>query len=79
MRPTTRAPDVGLLVVLLKLVALLLAAVAADGRHVHHARAELDERAALDGDVQVRDVVQDEVDEALEVVLAKVLLQALHR
>ena len=38
---------------LLKLVALRLAAVAPDGAHVEHAVAELDEGAALDRDVDV--------------------------
>jgi hypothetical protein len=51
--------DVVLDVVLLVLVALLGGGVAADGRDVDHAVAELDEGAALDGDVEVGDVVQD--------------------
>lgn len=39
------------LVILLELVALLLRAVAPDGRDVEHALAELNERPALDRDV----------------------------
>ena len=70
-------PDASLQVKALKLVALFLAAVAADGRDIEHAVPELDEGAALDGDVQVSDVVQDEVDQLLELVLPQVLLQAL--
>ena len=45
------SPDVGLLVVLLKFVPLLLAAIATNGRDVDHAVAELNEGAPLDGDV----------------------------
>lgn len=58
-------PDARAVVVALELVPLLLAAVAADGRHVEHAVAELHERAALHRQVQVRNVAQAEVDELL--------------
>ena len=71
------APDARSEVKLLKLVPLLLAAVAADGGHVEHAITELDEGATLDGDVQVSDVVQHKVDQLLELGLAQVLLEAL--
>lgn len=50
---TSHTPDAGGKVVLLKLIALLLAAVAPDGRHIDHAVAELNKGAALDGDVNV--------------------------
>ena len=65
------------LIILLELVALLLGAVAADGADVDHAVAELDEGAALDRDVEVGDVAEDEVDEFFEVVLAQELLEGL--
>jgi hypothetical protein len=42
-------------------VAFVARGVAADGRYVDHAVAELDEGAAFDGDVEVGDVVQDPV------------------
>jgi hypothetical protein len=47
------------LVVLLVVVALLVGGVAADGGDVDHAVAEFDEGAALDGNVEVGNVVQD--------------------
>jgi len=57
--------DVVLDVVGLVVVALLDRGVTADGGHVDHAVAELDEGAALDGDVEVGDVVEDPVQELL--------------
>jgi len=45
----TRLADARLLVESLELIALLLAAVAPDGRDVQHAAAELNERAAAAG------------------------------
>lgn len=69
-------PDAVLEVVLLKGEALLEIRVAADGGDVDHAVAELDERAALDGDVEVGDVVQDEVDELLVLLVADPLDEA---
>ena len=60
----------------LELIALLLAAVAPDGADVEHAVAELHEGAALDWDVEVGDVDEDEVDELLELGLAQVLAEA---
>ncbi len=48
-------------VVGLVFVALVGRGVAADGGNVDHAVAELDEGAALDGDVEVGDVVEDPV------------------
>ena len=63
-------PNLGLLVKSLKIVALLDAGVPADGADVDHAVPELDEGAALDGDVEVGDVVQAEVDELLVLLLA---------
>jgi hypothetical protein len=57
--------DVVLDVVGLVVVALLDGGVAADGGDVDHAIAEFDEGAALDGDVEVGDVVEDPGEELL--------------
>ena len=65
-----------LFVILLKIVPLLDAGVAANGRHINHAVAELDEGAALDGDVQVGDVMQDEAHQLLVLLLADPLDEA---
>lgn len=59
LRAVARAPVKSLtrtFVIRLKLIALRLAAIAADGAHIQHARAELDERAALDWDIKSRQV-----------------------
>lgn len=66
----------GVLVVGLKLVALLVAGVTADGADVDHAVAELDKGAALDGDVEVGNVVQHKVGELLVLGLAEPLDEA---
>ncbi len=57
-------------------VSLRLGAVAADRRHVNHAISELNKSASLDGQVEVRDVVQAEVDQRLDVLLAQVAAEA---
>lgn len=64
-------------VILLELVTLRLGAVATDWAHVDHAIAEFDKGAALDRDVEVRDVVQDEVYQLFEIVFSEVLVDAL--
>ena len=51
--PHDSAPDAVLEVVHLKGIPLLLAAVAADGRDVEHTLAELDERPALERQLDV--------------------------
>jgi hypothetical protein len=63
-------PDVPLLVKLLKVTSLLLAAVPTDRRHVEHAIPELDECSSLDWDVQIRNVPQHKVYEALQPLLS---------
>jgi hypothetical protein len=65
-----------LLVVLFVVVALLCAGVAPNGRHVDHAIAKLDKGAALDGDVEVGNVVQDEAHQLLVLRLADPLDEA---
>lgn len=62
--------DLVLQVVVLVLEALLVAGVTANGAHVDHAVAELDKGTALDGDVEVGNVVEDKADELLVLVLA---------
>ncbi len=69
-------PDAVLEIVLLEGEALLEIGIAADRRDVDHAVAELDKGAALDGDVEVGDVVQDEVDELFVLSLADPLDEA---
>ena len=66
-------------VVGLKFVALGHAGIAPDRRHVDHAVAELDEGAALDGDVHVGNLVQDEVGHALVAVFAQPFDEAVAR
>lgn len=63
----------------LVVITLLNTGITPDGGHVDHAVAELDERSTLDGNVEVGDVVQDEADEALVVVLADPLDEAVAR
>ncbi len=69
-------PDLGVLVVVLELEALLVARVTANGADVDHAVAELDKGSALDGDVEVGNVVQAKVDELLVLGLADPLDEA---
>jgi hypothetical protein len=57
--------DLGILVVLLEVVSFLCASVTADGADVNHAVAELDKGSALDGNVEISDVVEDKVGELL--------------
>ena len=64
---------------LLILVALLNRSIPANRAHIDHAIAELHKRAALHGDVQISDVVQDEAHELLVVVLANPLDEAVRR
>jgi hypothetical protein len=71
-----RLADLGLFIVLLEVLALLGGGVPADGADVDHAVAELDEGAALDGDVEVGDVVEGEVGELLVLVFADPLDEA---
>jgi hypothetical protein len=71
-------PHLRLLVEFLEFVPLLLAAVPADGRHIQHPISELDEGAPLDGNIEICHIVQDEVDQLFELVLPKVLFQALN-
>lgn len=68
--------NLGTIIVGLKVVALLDAGVATNGAHVDHAVAELDKGAALDGDVEVGNVVQAEADELLVAVFADKLDEA---
>lgn len=68
--------NLGGLVVGLEGVTLLVASVTADRADVDHAVAELDKGTALDGDVEVGNVVQTEVGKLLPLVLADPLDEA---
>ena len=68
--------NLGLFIKRLKLIALLVARVTTDGANIDHAVAKLDKRAALDGDIQVGNVVQAEVDQLLVLRLADPLDEA---
>ena len=50
-------------------ISLLLAAIAADGRYIQHAIAELYEGASLDWNVQIGYIMQAEVNEGLNALL----------
>lgn len=78
-RGNHRFADLGLLIVGFKIVTFLVARVTADGGDVDHAVAELNKRAALDGDVEVGNVVQAEVGKLLPLVLADPLDEAVGR
>jgi hypothetical protein len=65
--------DLGILVVLLKVVSFLCAGVTADGTDVDHAVTELDEGSTLDGNVEISDVVEDKVGKLLVLLLANEL------
>lgn len=51
-------------------MSLLGGGISSHGGYIDHAVAEFDKRASLDGDVEIRHVVQDEVDEFLVFVFA---------
>lgn len=74
-----RLANLMLLIKRLIIVALLGARITADGGNIDHAVAELDEGAALDGDVEVGDVVEDPADELLVGLLADPLDEAVGR
>lgn len=61
---------------LLVLIALLDCSIPANRAHIDHAITELDESAALDRDVQISHVVQNEAHQLLVVVLANPLDEA---
>lgn len=66
----------GVLIKRLKVITLLVARVTTDRANINHAIAKLDKRATLDGDVQVGNVVQAEIDELLVLRLADPLDEA---
>lgn len=65
--------DLGVFVVLLEVVSLLSAGVTADRADVDHAVAELDKGSALDRNVEISDVVENEVGKLLVLLLTNVL------
>lgn len=68
-----------LLVVFLILIPLLDARVPAHGRHIDHAVPKLDKRAPLDGHVEIRNVMQQDLDQLLVFLLADPLDEAVGR
>lgn len=68
--------DLGGLVVGLEVMTLLVAGVTANRADVHHAVAELDKGATLDGNIEIGNVVQAEVGKLLPLVLANPLDEA---
>mmetsp|Transcript_19058 Transcript_19058/g.32643 ORF Transcript_19058/g.32643 Transcript_19058/m.32643 type:complete len:201 (-) Transcript_19058:338-940(-) len=65
-------------VILLKLITLLLTAVAPNRRHIQHAIPELHKGATLDRNVQVSHVMENIIDEGFELVISQMHLEALH-
>jgi hypothetical protein len=65
--------DLMLEIKLFVFVSLGPGAVAANGGNIEHAGSELDERAALDGNVQFRKVRHRPIDDALDVFFAQML------
>jgi hypothetical protein len=65
--------DLGILVVLLKVVSFLCAGVTANRADVDHAVAELDKGSTLDGNIEISDVVEDKVGKLLVLILANEL------
>lgn len=63
--------DVMLEVKLLKIIPLLAGAIAADGGGVEHSTAEFNESSTLDGNVDVRQILHDPIDEFLDILLAE--------
>ena len=67
-----------LVVVLFELVPLLLGTVAANRRDIDETSAILQESASLDGNVEVSDVSQAEVDEGLKPLFSHEVLDGLN-
>mmetsp|Transcript_4710 Transcript_4710/g.6910 ORF Transcript_4710/g.6910 Transcript_4710/m.6910 type:complete len:257 (-) Transcript_4710:57-827(-) len=63
--------DVMLEVKLLKIIPLHAGAIAADGGDVEHSTAEFNESSTLDGNVDVRQILHDPIDEFLDILLAE--------
>ena len=68
--------NVMFVIILFKSISLVLGAVPSDWRDIHHAVSVLHECSSLHWDVEIGNVSKSEVDESLEVVLAKVVLEA---
>lgn len=60
----------GYMVVLLVVVSLGLRTVPTNGAYVDHARSILNKGTALNGDIDVCEILQAEVDEGFELILA---------
>jgi hypothetical protein len=77
--PDKRLPHLMHIIILIKRQPLLITSVPPHGAHIDHPIPKLDEGTPLDGDVQVRDVVQAEVGELLPAVLAELLDEGVGR
>ena len=73
------SPNVGFLVVLLKLITLLLTAIPPNWRNIQHSLSKLYECAALDWNVKIRNIMQEEIDELLQLLLSKISFETCFR
>lgn len=69
-------PNLMLIVILVIIVSLLNTCISSNWADIDHAITILDERASLDGNIQVCDVVQQEFDELFVTVLTELLDEA---
>ena len=74
-----RLADLILQIILLVLIPLLRTRITPNGANIDHPIPELDKRAPLDRDIQIRDIMQDELDQLLIPVLANPIDEALAR
>lgn len=72
-------PHLVLIVIRIERQPLLITSIPPHGRNINHAIPELDKSAPLDGDVQIRNVVQTEVRQLLPAVLPDLLDEAVGR
>lgn len=72
-------PHLGVLIIGLEVVSLLSAGVTSHGANVDHSVTELEERASLDGNIQISNVMQNKLDEFLVSLLADPLDEAVGR
>lgn len=70
--------DTVLVVVGIECFSFCLGAVPPDGRDIDHSCPVLDECASLDGDLQVGDVMQAEVQEGLQLLFAEIVFDRLN-
>lgn len=71
--------DLVLLIILIERIPLLHTSIPSNGRDINHAIPKLYKRAPLNGNIQIRDVMQDKLDELLVLVLAQPLDKRVRR